>query len=385
MPDPITQQPLLDLTRRLIERQSVSPNDAGCQDILFEQLEAFGFSRTQLDFEDVRNLWAVKQGVHPGPLLIFAGHTDVVPPGPLAEWSSHPFAMTIVDDVIYGRGAADMKGALAAMTLAARSFLSDYPDFHGALGFLITSDEEAIATHGTKRAIEAINELGIKIDYAIVGEPSSSTQLGDTIRVGRRGSLNGRLLVRGQQGHVAYPNSVINPIHLATKALSKLCEQPLDEGHGAFPPSTLQVTNIHGGTGATNVVPGTCEIDFNYRYNTAWSADELMAWTKQCLETTLDDFDLAWSLSGEPFLTQEGVLLDVVDKAIAKVCGIKPEHSTGGGTSDGRFLAPYGIDVVELGVTNESIHKIDEHVTVAELMGLIDLYYEIMRSLLVRP
>jgi succinyl-diaminopimelate desuccinylase len=385
MPDPMTRQTLLELTRRLIERPSVSPNDEGCQEILFDQLSREGFERQQLDFEDVRNLWAIKRGAHPGPTLIFAGHTDVVPPGPLAEWTHHPFKLTVVDDIIYGRGAADMKGALAAMTIAAKTFLTDYPEFNGSLGFLITSDEEAIATHGTKLAIKALVDSGIKVDYAIVGEPSSSQVLGDTIRVGRRGSLNGRLRVKGQQGHVAYPESVVNPIHLAARALSNLCDRPLDEGHGAFPPSTLQVTNIHAGTGATNVVPGDCEIDFNFRYNTAWNADRLMTWTQDALSTTLDEFELSWAISGEPFLTGEGPLLDVVDAAILKVCGQAPVHSTGGGTSDGRFLAPYGIDVVELGVTNSSIHKIDEHVRVTELMGLIDLYYEIMRSLLVHP
>ena len=375
-------QTLIELTGRLIERRSVSPDDAGCQDILYAALAPLGFKRVQYDFADVKNLWAVKKGDQPGPTLIFAGHTDVVPSGPLDAWSNDPFTLTVSQDVIYGRGAADMKGALAAMMFAAERFVTDHPNFKGSLGFLITSDEEAKATHGTKLAIQALMDQGVAIDYAIVGEPSSSQVLGDTIRVGRRGSLNGNLTVKGQQGHVAYPETVINPIHLAATAVERLLATPLDQGHGAFPPSTLQVTNIHAGTGATNVVPGDCSIEFNFRFNTAWSASSLKAWTEAHLKAVLDEYDLQWTLSGDPFLTNEGTLLSIVNDAIQTVCEITPIHSTGGGTSDGRFLAPHDIDVVEVGVTNGTIHQVDERVTVSELKGLCDIYYQIMQSLL---
>ena len=377
-----TDQTLIKLTGRLIERRSVSPDDAGCQDILYAALAPLGFQRVQYDFADVKNLWAVKEGNEPGPTLIFAGHTDVVPSGPTDAWSYDPYTLTVVQDVIYGRGAADMKGALAAMMLAAERFVADHPDFKGRLGFLITSDEEAKATHGTKLAIQALKDQGAAIDFAIVGEPSSSEVLGDTIRVGRRGSLNGTLTVKGQQGHVAYPETVINPIHLAAIAIEKLLATPLDQGHGAFPPSTLQVTNIHAGTGATNVVPGDCCVEFNFRFNTAWNASSLKDWTETRLDAVLDKYDLQWTLSGDPFLTNEGELLSVVDDAIQSVCGITPIHSTGGGTSDGRFLAPHDIDVVEVGVTNGTIHKVDERVAVSELRGLCDIYYQIMQTLL---
>ena len=375
-------QTLIELTGRLIERRSVSPDDAGCQDILYAALAPLGFQRMQYDFANVKNLWAVKEGDQPGPTLIFAGHTDVVPSGPLDAWSNDPFTLTVCQDVIYGRGAADMKGALAAMMLAAERFVTDHPNFKGSLGFLITSDEEAKATHGTKLAIQALMDQGIAIDYAIVGEPSSSQVLGDTIRVGRRGSLNGNLTVKGQQGHVAYPETVINPIHLAATAVERLLATPLDQGHGAFPPSTLQVTNIHAGTGATNVVPGDCSIEFNFRFNTAWSASSLKAWTKAHLKAVLGEYDLQWTLSGDPFLTNEGTLLSIVNEAIQTVCEITPIHSTGGGTSDGRFLAPHDIDVVEVGVTNSTIHQVNERVAVSELKGLCDIYYQIMQSLL---
>ena len=375
-------QTLIELTGRLIERRSVSPDDAGCQDILYAALAPLGFKRVQYDFADVKNLWAVKKGDQPGPTLIFAGHTDVVPSGPLDAWSNDPFTLTVSQDVIYGRGAADMKGALAAMMFAAERFVTDHPNFKGSLGFLITSDEEAKATHGTKLAIQALMDQGVAIDYAVVGEPSSSQVLGDTIRVGRRGSLNGNLTVKGQQGHVAYPETVINPIHLAATAVERLLATPLDQGHGAFPPSTLQVTNIHAGTGATNVVPGDCSIEFNFRFNTAWSASSLKAWTEAHLKAVLGEYDLQWTLSGDPFLTNEGTLLSIVNDAIQTVCEITPIHSTGGGTSDGRFLAPHDIDVVEVGVTNGTIHQVDERVTVSELKGLCDIYYQIMQSLL---
>ena len=375
-------QTLIELTGRLIERRSVSPDDAGCQDILYAALAPLGFKRVQYDFADVKNLWAVKKGDQPGPTLIFAGHTDVVPSGPLDAWSNDPFTLTVSQDVIYGRGAADMKGALAAMMFAAERFVTDHPNFKGSLGFLITSDEEAKATHGTKLAIQALMDQGVAIDYAIVGEPSSSQVLGDTIRVGRRGSLNGNLTVKGQQGHVAYPETVINPIHLAATAVERLLATPLDQGHGAFPPSTLQVTNIHAGTGATNVVPGDCSIEFNFRFNTAWSASSLKAWTEAHLKAVLGEYDLQWTLSGDPFLTNEGTLLSIVNDAIQTVCEITPIHSTGGGTSDGRFLAPHDIDVVEVGVTNGTIHQVDERVAVSELTGLCDIYYQIMQSLL---
>ena len=375
-------QTLIELTGRLIERRSVSPDDAGCQDILYAVLAPLGFRRAQYDFADVKNLWAVKEGDQPGPTLIFAGHTDVVPSGPLDAWSNDPFTLTVSQDVIYGRGAADMKGALAAMILAAERFITDHPNFMGSLGFLITSDEEAKATHGTRLAIQALMDQGIAIDFAVVGEPSSSEVLGDTIRVGRRGSLNGTLTVKGQQGHVAYPETVINPIHLAATAIERLLAIPLDQGHGAFPPSTLQVTNIHAGTGATNVVPGDCCVEFNFRFNTAWSASSLKAWTETHLEALLDEYDLQWILSGNPFLTNEGTLLSVVDDAIQTACGITPIHSTGGGTSDGRFLAPHDIDVVEVGVTNSTIHQVDERVAVSELKGLCEIYYQIMQTLL---
>ena len=379
--------PTVKFAIELIERESVTPEDAGCQQLMAERLEAAGFTVEWLNFAEeggdgdaVTNMWA-HRGTG-GPVFCFAGHTDVVPPGPLEDWDSNPFVAEIREDKLIGRGAADMKGALAAMMLAAERFVTDHPNFKGSLGFLITSDEEAKATHGTKLAIQALMDQGVAIDYAIVGEPSSSQVLGDTIRVGRRGSLNGNLTVKGQQGHVAYPETVINPIHLAATAVERLLATPLDQGHGAFPPSTLQVTNIHAGTGATNVVPGDCSIEFNFRFNTAWSASSLKAWTEARLKAVLDEYDLQWTLSGDPFLTNEGTLLSIVNDAIQTVCEITPIHSTGGGTSDGRFLAPHDIDVVEVGVTNGTIHQVDERVAVSELKGLCDIYYQIMQSLL---
>ena len=371
---------VLELTSELIRRASVTPDDHGCQALLGDRLSRAGFAVETLRYGEVCNLWATHgEG---GPVLVFLGHTDVVPSGPETAWSSPPFEPTLRDGRLYGRGAADMKSGVAAMTLALEAFVERHPHHAGTLGLLLTSDEEGPSIDGVRRVAEEFRRRGQRIDWCLVGEPSSQTALGDLIRVGRRGSLHGHLEVRGIQGHVAYPDKALNPIHALAPALAELASARWDEGNEGFPPTSFQVSNIHSGTGANNIIPGHLTASFNFRYGTASTADALRERVEACLRRHGLDFSITWDLSGEPFLTAEGALRTAVNEAVGAVCGRQPEPSTAGGTSDGRFIAPLGAEVVELGPVNASIHKIDEHVGVDELERLPALYLEVAERLL---
>lgn len=371
---------VLELTCELIRRVSVTPDDAGCQALIAERLRRAGFAIEPLRYGDVDNLWATHGG--DGPVLAFLGHTDVVPSGPAEEWSSAPFEPVVRDGMLYGRGAADMKGSVAAFVLALERFVKLHPQHPGRIALLLTSDEEGVARDGVRRVAETFRERGERLDWCVVGEPSSSTQLGDVIRVGRRGSLSGYLTVRGIQGHVAYPEKALNPIHAFGPALAELAATRWDEGNADFPPTSFQVSNIAAGTGANNVIPGTLSAVFNFRFCTESDADSLRERTEALLRRHGLQFDLRWDLSGEPFLTRGGPLREHTIAAIAETCGVVALASTGGGTSDGRFIAPLGADVVELGPVNATIHKVDEHVAVADLEQLPLLYLAIAERLL---
>jgi len=375
---------VLSLTCELIRKASVTPNDADCQALLAARLTALGFQCKQLDFGEVRNLWAVRRprGAANAPRFVFAGHTDVVPPGALEQWQSPPFEPVIRNGMLYGRGAADMKSSLAAMVVATERFLDAHPDCQAEIAFLVTSDEEGPAIHGTRAVIEHLMRAGERLDYCIVGEPSSSTRLGDTVRVGRRGSLNGTLRVYGQQGHVAYPDLADNPIHRIAAALAALAARHWDNGNAFFPPTSFQASNIVAGTGATNVIPGVLTLQFNFRYCTEQTAAGLKAQVAELLDAHGLRYELDWALSGEPFLTQRGRLIEAVQQAITETTGLATALSTSGGTSDGRFIAPTGCEVVELGPCNATIHKIDECVAVADLEPLARLYQCSMERLL---
>ena len=372
--------PTLELAHDLIARPSVTPDDRGCQQLIGERLAALGFKLEFMNFGDVTNLWA-RRGTE-GPVLAFAGHTDVVPTGPESAWNSHPFQPEIRDGMLYGRGAADMKGSIAAMVTACERFLENHPHHRGSLAFLITSDEEGIATEGTVKVIETLEARNEKIQWCLVGEPSSVKQAGDVVKNGRRGSLSGTLTVRGVQGHVAYPHLADNPVHRALPALAELAATEWDKGNAFFPPTTFQISNIHAGTGATNVIPGTLEVLFNFRYSTENSETSL----KQRVHALLDkhdlDYQLDWFHSGAPFLTPAGELVDAVRVAVREVTGLETELSTSGGTSDGRFIAPTGAQVVELGPVNATIHKVNECVAVEELERLTRMYESVMKHLL---
>jgi len=370
----------LELTCELIRRASITPTDAGCQRILATRLETLGFHCETLPFGAVTNLWARRGTAR--PLVVFLGHTDVVPTGDRAAWQSAPFEPVIRDGRLFGRGAADMKSGLAAMIVALERFLSGAPRFAGSIGMLVTSDEEGDATDGTVRVIDALAKRGERIDYCIVGEPSSQSALGDTIRVGRRGSLNCTVRVRGVQGHVAYPDQARNPIHALAPALAELVARQWDRGDRFFPPTGFQVSNIHAGTGATNVIPGELALMFNFRFNTHQQPDALQAAVADAFARHRIEADLQWQLSGMPFITQGGRLIDAARTAINDATGLEPELSTGGGTSDGRFVAPTGAEVVEIGVVNATIHKIDEHVVVADIARLASIYDGVLRHLL---
>ncbi|MBS0556723.1 MAG: succinyl-diaminopimelate desuccinylase [Proteobacteria bacterium] len=371
---------ILDLTCELIRRKSLTPEDAGCQALIAERLQHAGFRVEHLHYGDVSNLWATHGSGD--PVFVFLGHTDVVPTGPESAWTSPPFEPTIRDGKLYGRGAADMKSGVAAMTVAAERFVTAHPKHRGTIGVLLTSDEEGpLNQNGVRRVAEEFRQRGQRIDWCVVGEPSSAETLGDIVRVGRRGSLSGTLNVRGVQGHVAYPDKVRNPIHLAAPALAELAVTRWDEGNAEFPPTSFQVSNVHAGTGALNVVPGVLEAKFNFRYCTASAAQSLRERTEAILCKHGLDFDVHWDLSGEPFLTRVGALRTVVEKAIKGTCGIVPRADTGGGTSDARFISPLGAEVVEVGPVNASIHKIDEHVALADLERLPDLYAAIVSAL----
>ena len=378
-----TTSPTFELACELIRRPSVTPEDAGCQDMMIEKLEALGFTVERLQFEEVTNFWA-RRGTE-APLLCFAGHTDVVPPGPLDQWQTPPFEPTLTEDgYLRGRGAADMKGSIAAFMTALERFIAAHADHKGSLALLITSDEEGPYINGTTRVIDHLEARNEKITWCIVGEPSSTTQVGDVIKNGRRGSLSGTLRVKGIQGHVAYPHLVRNPIHQAAPALAELAQTVWDEGNEFFPPTSFQISNMHAGTGATNVVPGEVEIAFNFRFSTEVTADELQSRTEAVLAAHGLEYDLEWSLSGHPFLTAAGNLVDAARAAIAEKTGLQTELSTSGGTSDGRFIAPTGAQVVELGPVNATIHKLNECVKAADLDTLSEIYESMMERLLVQ-
>jgi succinyl-diaminopimelate desuccinylase len=371
---------VLALSRELIRRASITPNDEGCQDVLIAHLERLGFTVTRLPFGNVMNFWARRGNT--APLVAFAGHTDVVPTGPLEQWTSPPFEPVIRDGKLFGRGAADMKTGLAAMVVAIDRLLSEAAELNGSIGFLITSDEEADAIDGTVKVIDFLQRNGTHIDYCIVGEPSSNRRVGDMVRVGRRGSLNGRAHIRGVQGHVAYPEKVRNPIHLAAPAMAELATRRWDNGNDYFPATTFQISNVHGGTGATNVIPGSLELLFNFRFNTEQTPERLQAAVVEVFTRHGLDADVVWTLSGLPFLTKRGRLVDAVCSSIRQATGADPELSTGGGTSDGRFIAPTGTEVIEVGVVNETIHSINECVAVADVATLVDIYAGSLRRLL---
>ncbi|MCP5151303.1 MAG: succinyl-diaminopimelate desuccinylase [Ectothiorhodospiraceae bacterium] len=372
--------PTLDLAMDLIRRPSVTPEDAGCQRLLAERLAGAGFRTEHMRFGETDNLWA-RAGTE-GPLLVFLGHTDVVPPGPESAWSSPPFEPTIRDGRLYGRGAADMKTAVAAFVVAAERFRAARPGHRGSIGFLVTSDEEGPAHDGTVKVIDALSTRGERIDWCLVGEPSSRAALGDTIKNGRRGSLSGHLRLRGVQGHVAYPHLVVNPIHKFAHALAALDRETWDAGNAHFPPTTFQVSNVKAGTGATNVVPGALEAWFNFRFSTEVTRDALERRVHALLDAQGLDYTIDWTSSGGPFLTPAGALVDAVRAAVRETNGVETELSTSGGTSDGRFVAPTGAQVVELGVVNASIHSVDEHVELAEIDQLTEVYSRVVERLL---
>ena len=371
--------PTLNLTRDLIARRSLTPDDAGCCALIGARLSHLGFSLEWLNSEGVTNLWA-RLGDAP-PLTVLAGHTDVVPTGPLEKWSSDPFTPQIRDGVLYGRGAADMKSGLAAMVCAVERLLERGAP-KGSLAFLVTSDEEGMARHGTKHVVEVLRQRGVRPDYAIVGEASSNLQLGDRIVVGRRGSLGCNLRVYGKQGHVAYPHKADNPIHRLAPALAELVATEWDRGNAHFPPTSFQISNVHSGTGANNVIPGEAEVIFNFRYCTESTADSLKARVHAVLDRHLPRYEADWWHTGEPFLTRQGKLIEAAQAAIGEVTGLAAEQFTGGGTSDARFIAPMGTEVVEIGPINDSIHKIDENVRVADLDRLSLIYEKTLARLL---
>ena len=375
---------IVELTSDLVRRASVTPDDAGCQALIGERLQRAGFSVEHLRYGAVDNLWVTHGTAR--PVLVFLGHTDVVPTGPESDWNSPPFMPTIRDGRLYGRGAADMKSGVAAMTLALEAFVAAHPAHAGTVALLLTSDEEGpLNRDGVRRVVEEFRRRGQGIDFCIVGEPSSAECLGDVVRVGRRGSLSGSLSVRGTQGHVAYPDKVRNPIHLVVPALAELSVTRWDEGNDEFPPTSFQISNVHSGTGALNVVPGALEAKFNFRYCTASTAQSLRDRTEAILRRHRLDFILDWDLSGEPFLTRGGALRNAAETAIKDICGIVPKADTGGGTSDARFIAPLGAEVIEVGPINASIHKLDEHVALDDLEKLPRLYRRIAELLLHAP
>ncbi len=375
-----TGEPLVELLCDLIRRPSITPDDAGCQELLRERLTQLGFHCETLQFNDVTNLWARRGSA--APVLCFAGHTDVVPPGDEKLWSSPPFEPTFRDDLIFGRGSADMKSGLASMIIALESFLAAHADHNGSLAVLVTSDEEGRARDGTLKVMHVLSERGERIDWCVLGEPSSQDSIGDIVRIGRRGSLSGMLSIRGVQGHVAYPQLADNPIRRFAPILAELHEITWDDGNEFFPPTSFQVVNIKAGAGAPNVTPGELSARFNFRYSTEWTHESLRQKVHALLDAHDLDYELNWHLSGEPFLTRPGRLIDAVSQAVAEKVGRAPVLSTGGGTSDGRFISPAGTDVVELGPVNASIHKIDEHVKVDDVIALTGMYRRIMELML---
>jgi len=372
--------PTVQLAEELIRRPSVTPEDAGCLTVIGDRLKAIGFHLEKMDFGDVQNLWAVRGSE--GPILAFAGHTDVVPTGNPDHWRFPPFEPTHEDGFLYGRGAADMKGSLAAMVTACERFIAEHPGHRGRIAFLLTSDEEGPAVNGTVKVMQTLTERGEFIDYCIVGEPSSTNTLGDVVKNGRRGSLNASLTIKGMQGHVAYPHLADNPIHRFSPALSELCAEQWDNGNDFFPATSFQVSNINAGTGATNVIPGDVHCLINFRFSTESTDTELMARTEAILKKHGLNYQIDWKTSGQPFLTDHGELIDATVAAIHEITGLNTELSTSGGTSDGRFIAPTGTQLVELGPRNATIHKVDERIEAADLEPLSVIYQEILKKLL---
>ena len=380
--DPQTSDhPELSLLFDLIRRQSVTPEDAGCQAVISARLKNAGFECESMPFGDVSNVWA-RRGKS-APVFCFAGHTDVVPPGNADEWRSNPFEPDVRDDCVYGRGSADMKSGLAAMIVAVERFVGEHPNHRGSIAFLITSDEEGRARDGTLKVVEALTARDEQIEWCVIGEPSSRETLGDVVRIGRRGSLSGMLEVRGVQGHVAYPHLADNPIRSFAPVLAELHEVNWDDGNQYFPPTSFQVVNLQSGVGAPNVTPGGLSARFNFRYSTEWNHESLKKRVQEIIDAHEIDYELEWHLSGEPFLTAPGELIDAVSEAVREQTGTTPELSTAGGTSDGRFISPAGADVVELGPVSASIHKIDEHVRKEDVAALSRMYQRILEILLV--
>lgn len=370
----------LKLTTELINRKTLTPDDNGCQKLIAKRLSENGFSAEHLRFDDVDNLW-ITHG-NSGPLFVFAGHTDTVPVGPIEKWNTDPFKAEIKEGYLYGRGAADMKSGIAAMVTAAERYVQKNPNHNGTIALLITSDEEGPSINGTRKVIDYLNEKKIKIDWCVLGEPSSEKQLADVIRIGRRGSLNGILKINGIQGHVAYPEKAKNPIHEAVRFLNELTSIEWDHGNDSFPPTSFQISNINAGTGADNVIPDTLNLLFNFRFSTETSQNELEEKVESTLKKYNLDYNLEWKLSGAPFLTDSGSLIDAATTAIKEIVGIDTVCSTGGGTSDGRFIAPTGAQTIELGVVNETIHKINECVKVEDLDTLSGIYEKVLEELL---
>lgn len=370
----------LELTKALVSRPSVTPDDQDCQQMICDRLEPLGFKAEHMRFDDVDNLW-LRRGTE-GPVLCFAGHTDVVPTGPLSEWSSDPFQPEIRDGLLYGRGTADMKGSIAAFVVACEQFVAANPEHKGSIALLITSDEEGPSINGTVKVVETLEARGEKIDWCLVGEPSSTTQAGDIIKNGRRGSLNAKLTITGKQGHVAYPHLADNPIHRAAPALAELAAEKWDQGNDFFPPTTFQISNLNAGTGATNVVPGEINALINFRFSTELTEDQIKQRTESILKKHQLNYQIEWKLSGQPFLTAEGELVAACVDSIQRNTGIKTQLSTAGGTSDGRFIAPTGTQVVELGPCNKTIHQIDECVAVDDLNTISKIYQDVLSYLL---
>lgn len=376
----MSDSPVISLAKDLLSRRSVTPEDAGCQDVMIERLRQLGFCIETMVFDDTTNLWA-RRGTQ-APLFVFAGHTDVVPSGPIEQWHTPPFEPTIKDGMLYGRGAADMKGSLACMIVAIERFIAENPDHQGSIGLLITSDEEGPFINGTTRVVDTLEARNEKIDLCIVGEPSSTLVVGDVVKNGRRGSITGDLTVKGIQGHVAYPHLADNPVHRALPALAELAAKTWDNGNDYFPPTSFQIPNINAGTGASNVVPGECQVQFNFRFSTELTDEAIKTQVHEILDQHQLDYHLNWTLSGHPFLTEKGTLVDAVVAAIEEVAHITPELSTSGGTSDGRFIARTGAQVIELGPVNATIHKVNECVKIEDLELLTDMYQKVLEKTL---
>ena len=370
----------IDLALQLISKSSVTPDDQGCQTMMAAYLEPLGFHIEHMRFGEVDNLWA-RRGTT-GPLFVFAGHTDVVPSGPEQQWRVPPYQPEIIEQQLYGRGSADMKGSLAAMLTASKQFVSKHPEHKGSIGFLITSDEEGPAIDGTVKVVETLQQRKEYIDWCLVGEPSSTDKIGDVVKNGRRGSISATLIIHGKQGHVAYPHLAENPVHRAAPILTELSSIEWDQGNQFFPPTTFQISNIHAGTGATNVIPGDLEVLFNLRFSTELTDEQIKHKILDLLDRYKINYDIEWTVSGQAFLTPEGELINATCKAIKEICGYDTELSTAGGTSDGRFIAPTGSQVIELGPLNATIHQINEHVNVDDLDKLSEIYKKILENLL---